>query len=193
MARPREFDEIQAMESAAETFRMKGYEAASLMDLLASMHLSKSSLYNSFGTKHELFLAALDHYAIKSAEELATQLESAPSVKEGIRQVFGDVIEKITSKADQRGCLLANSASEVLPQDEVAARRIAEGVGRKRRVFLRLIESGRSRGEIAADRDAGSLADFITMNYLGLVTLGRVFPERERLLPLVDQTIAAIR
>ena len=192
MARPREFDEVQAMDSAAETFRMKGYEAASLMDLLGSMKLSKSSLYNSFGTKHELFLSALDHYAIKSAKELTIQIEGAPTTKEGVRRIFNAMVENIINGSDRRGCLLANSAAEVLPQDEIAARRIADGVGRIRQVFLSQIESGQARGEIAADRDTEGLADFITMNYMGLSAIGRVYPERERLESLVDHTVAAI-
>ncbi|GBF26437.1 HTH-type transcriptional repressor ComR [bacterium MnTg02] len=192
MARPREFDEVQAMDSAVETFRMKGYEAASLMDLLGSMKLSKSSLYNSFGTKHELFLSAIDHYAIKFADDLAKQIETAPSIKEGVRRAFDVVVESSTSDMDKRGCLLMNSALEVLPQDEMAARRIAEGVGRIRKVFLNLIISGQARGELSQDRDVEGLADFITMNYMGLRAVGRVYPERGRLNSLVDQTVAAI-
>ncbi|MCH7554884.1 MAG: TetR family transcriptional regulator, partial [Proteobacteria bacterium] len=61
-ARPREFDTTQALDRAMRVFWAQGYDATSLCDLLCAMGLSKSSLYETFGSKHELYLAALDHY-----------------------------------------------------------------------------------------------------------------------------------
>ena len=57
MGRPREFDQTQALEDAMQVFWAKGYDATSLCDLLESMGISRSSLYEAFGSKHELFLA----------------------------------------------------------------------------------------------------------------------------------------
>ena len=53
--RPRQFNEEQALEAAMEQFWAVGYEATSLQDLLRVMKLSKSSLYQTFGSKHDLF------------------------------------------------------------------------------------------------------------------------------------------
>jgi TetR/AcrR family transcriptional regulator, transcriptional repressor for nem operon len=39
-----------------------GYEATSLQDLLKAMCISKSSLYQMFGSKHKLFLRSIDFY-----------------------------------------------------------------------------------------------------------------------------------
>ena len=62
MARPREFDVDDALDRAMNVFWAKGYEATSMSDLMAAMDLSKSSLYDTFGSKHELFLSALQRY-----------------------------------------------------------------------------------------------------------------------------------
>ena len=59
MARPREFDEDEVLEQAMQVFWRRGYRATSLNDLLAAMDLSKSSFYETFGTKRELLLTAL--------------------------------------------------------------------------------------------------------------------------------------
>jgi len=56
MARPREFDRNLVLEKAMQVFWSQGYEATSLTDLARSMGLSKSSLYDTFGSKHDLFL-----------------------------------------------------------------------------------------------------------------------------------------
>ena len=49
MARPREFEPRQALEHAMGVFWTKGYEAASLADLIGAMGISKSSLYETYG------------------------------------------------------------------------------------------------------------------------------------------------
>ena len=62
MARPREFDIDQALERAMNVFWTKGYEGASLQDLLDAMNIARGSLYKAFEDKHSVYLAALDRY-----------------------------------------------------------------------------------------------------------------------------------
>src|SRR5512147_1672115 len=63
MARTKAFDEDVVMERAMQVFWRRGYRATSLDDLLAAMRLSKSSFYETFGTKRDLLLTALRRYA----------------------------------------------------------------------------------------------------------------------------------
>ena len=65
MGRPREFNENEALESAMQVFWAKGYDGASLGELTSAMGLSKSSLYDTFGSKHELFIAAVERYILR--------------------------------------------------------------------------------------------------------------------------------
>ena len=62
MARPREFDEIDVIENLMNVFWDKGYEAASMQDLVAATGLLKGSLYGAFGDKQSLYLTALKQY-----------------------------------------------------------------------------------------------------------------------------------
>ena len=55
MARPREFDEEQALLAAMQVFWRKGYDGTSIPDLLEATGLSRSSLYETFGDKAALF------------------------------------------------------------------------------------------------------------------------------------------
>ena len=59
MARPREFDEVTALEAAIDCFWQRGYEATSVRDLADKMGISAPSLYNAYGDKHALFMQAL--------------------------------------------------------------------------------------------------------------------------------------
>ncbi|HIG79171.1 MAG TPA: TetR/AcrR family transcriptional regulator, partial [Cycloclasticus sp.] len=59
MARTRQFDKNEAVNKALAVFRSQGYKATSLADLIKAMGLSRSSLYETFGSKHDLFLTTL--------------------------------------------------------------------------------------------------------------------------------------
>lgn len=59
MARPRTFDEAEAVTRAARTFRARGYEATSVDDLLAATGMNRASLYSVFGSKYGLFRRGL--------------------------------------------------------------------------------------------------------------------------------------
>src|SRR6187549_1927026 len=54
MGRPREFEAAEALRQAMHVFWSKGYEGASLADILHATGLSKSSLYATFGDKRTL-------------------------------------------------------------------------------------------------------------------------------------------
>ena len=56
MARPRIFNEDDVLDKAVNVFWAKGYEAASIQDLVDAMGIQRGSLYATFGGKQPLFL-----------------------------------------------------------------------------------------------------------------------------------------
>ena len=93
MARPREFDEVIALEAAIECFWHRGYEATSVRDLAAAMGISGPSLYNTYGDKRALFKRALERYLDCSARALITRLEGSLPPKQAIRRFIEEIIE----------------------------------------------------------------------------------------------------
>lgn len=59
MGRPRSFDEQQVIDRAAGLFTSHGYEATSIDDIVAATGLLRGSLYQAFGSKRGLFVAAV--------------------------------------------------------------------------------------------------------------------------------------
>ena len=74
MGRPREFNTEEALEKAMKVFWAQGYEAASLHDLTRAMAISKSSFYDTFGSKHDLFISAIKHYNKTVASRLISEI-----------------------------------------------------------------------------------------------------------------------
>src|SRR5512141_666494 len=85
MGRPRQFDPDQVLGQAMQLFWSKGYEATSLDDLLAETGLARQSLYNGFGDKHALFLAALRRYDEQSDEVMRACFAEAGPIRASLR------------------------------------------------------------------------------------------------------------
>ena len=91
MARTREFNYDEALESATRLFWEKGYEATSIQDLVAATGVNRASLYETFGDKRELFRKALERFRCaqeKSFEQLAHDPE-----REGLLEFGGPCAE----------------------------------------------------------------------------------------------------
>src|SRR5215218_4175754 len=147
MARPREFDEDEALERAMCVFWDQGYEATSVEDLVGGTRLNRGSLYAAFGDKQALFLKTLARYRAQRMDEVTGCLLQTPSVREAFRRLFFSFVER--PAADRaRGCMLINTAMERAPQDADTARAAAEHFKALEAVFLRALERGRESGEL---------------------------------------------
>src|ERR1043166_7581204 len=93
MARHKEFDRDEALHKAMEVFWARGYEAASVQDLVEHMGINRQSLYDTFGDKHALYLQALDRYQEVELRKLFELLARPGSVRKALRQLFTGVIE----------------------------------------------------------------------------------------------------
>ena len=191
MARPREFDTRQALEKAMGVFWSKGYEAASLADLIRAMGISKSSLYQTFGSKHELFLASIGLYSETAIGRLSGQLDAEASARRAIESLFAMFIDESLG-ADSRGCLLGNCAGEVASRDPQAAARIAEGMGKLEEAFQRTVVRGQAAGEIPETHDARALARYLTCVANGLRVMGKARPRRVALEDMARLALAAL-
>jgi TetR/AcrR family transcriptional repressor of nem operon len=190
MARPRQFNTDEALEQAMQVFWAKGYEATSLNDLIGAMGISKSSLYDTFGSKHELFLATIDRYnETVSSCSVSRAIDAAPSPRAGIECVFRGVVDCMTKDGDKRGCYVSNCASEVAWHDEAAAGRIAEGIECMETSFHRAVRQGQQRGEIGKDKDARALARFLTGALNGLLVMAKAHSNPRALQDMVRVTL----
>jgi TetR/AcrR family transcriptional repressor of nem operon len=110
--RPREFDEAQVLDAVIDLFWTKGYEAASLADMVEASGLNKSSLYNAFGSKDEIYDLALARY-LDGRQEMVDQFTMGDRGLEDLLEFFEFVRLEVTSESGRRGCLAINSSTEL--------------------------------------------------------------------------------
>ncbi len=192
MARPREFDTTEALNEAMQVFWTKGFEATSLNDLIGAMKLSKSSFYDTFGSKHEVFLAAIEHYKKTMTAQVSAVSELDALARKLIGSLFERAVERMTEEGGRRGCFLNNCAVEVALHDPAAAKLIGGGFGIMEDTFFALVQRGQTEGEIDTDKDPRALARYLTSSLNGIMVMGKADPNREALSDVARIALTAL-
>ncbi|WP_411120669.1 TetR/AcrR family transcriptional regulator [Streptomyces sp. x-19] len=193
MARPRKFEEERAVDAAMQAFWAAGYEATSTQDLCDATGLGRSSIYNAFTSKHDLFERALARYMEHKNGELAELLDDdARTARQKLRAVLQRIIdEEFTRYPDGRGCLVVNTAIEVSSHDASVAATLERDYGVRLEMLRAVIESGQRDGHIAADRDSRTLAHLLIAAVGGIRVSARAGVDRPTLEGVADATLAA--
>jgi TetR/AcrR family transcriptional repressor of nem operon len=191
MVRPQGFDTAEVLSKALAVFRLKGFEATSLADLLAATGLSRSSLYASFGGKRELFLAAFDAYRAERTQDLNRTLDSRPP-RAAIEAFFRAIVASGHGPDSACGCMSTNQAVELAPHDAAIRERIAADFQAIEDAFCRTIERGQAEGSIAATRDARAIARLLVVAFPGFQVMVRAGADPGRLDAALDELLALL-
>jgi len=193
MTRQKEFDVDEALDRALEVFRERGYESASMRELLERMGIGRQSLYDTFGDKHELFLAALKRYEASSLKEEAV-LERLQ--KEGalcfLRWFFSTFLDSLLG-GDRAGCLIINTIQEFSGSDNAVQKVCAVSDKRVRKIQSMALEWGKEHGEFAPDLDVEVSGSFLSAQWYGLSVLAKQGEKRSALENAVEMTLTALR
>ncbi|MDY7115022.1 TetR/AcrR family transcriptional regulator [Halomonas sp. SSL-5] len=169
--RPIAFSPDQATSAAMRVFWQYGFEAASTRDLLEAMSISRSSLYQAFGNKEQLFLESLRRYREALLARLQRRLDTAPSAMSCLETLFGDTADEAGSERAALGCLIFNSATELGQRGDPPAEHARESLAAINAFFQRAVLQAQAEGDIALERDTEALAGYLTMGMAGLRTL----------------------
>lgn len=193
VGRPIEFDTQQALEVATRVFWQRGYDATSLDDLLAAMDISKSSLYQAFGGKSELFQRCLVNYRDTFADKMRTALDESPSGLAYIEAILSGVAEGTAAQMGRAGCLLINTASEFGQRDARIATLVTKSLERFEDLFYAAVCRAQAEGDIPKNAEARSLALFLATNLGGLKGMARAGASPERIRSVVKVIMNSLK
>ncbi|WSQ09052.1 TetR/AcrR family transcriptional regulator [Streptomyces sp. NBC_01231] len=198
MARPRTFDEEGALDAAMRTFWEKGYESTSTQDLCDATGLGRSSIYNTFKSKHDLFERVLARYIDSTTTaQLAVLEDTRHSAADRLRTLFAMVVDGETATEHRtggrgRGCLTVNTTVELVARDPRAADMLDRDTRRRLTALRAVLEEGRRDGSITSPRDTGALARFINAAIGGMRISSQGGADRAALESIADITMDAL-
>jgi TetR/AcrR family transcriptional repressor of nem operon len=192
MGRPREFDPEAALDRAVDVFWTQGFDATSLRDLLQAMDLSKSSFYQTFSSKGELYLRCLDRYRNRIADRMMHDLQQANSGRAFIESVFRGLARDLDRPNGRRACLIMNDAGDVERREEAVALRMRLGAAQFEGVFRAAVERAQREGDISPETDAQALARYLMSSRSGLLAVRKAGASKSELQDIIDVTLSAL-
>jgi AcrR family transcriptional regulator len=187
MARTQGFDRDVVVRAARTLFWRAGFEGASVPALEEATGLSRSSIYNTFGSKRGLFDAAVQSYLDEvirprlrplKADDVAP--EAVLTYLDGLREAF----TRADSMSATSGCLLINTATAPVVHDGEVARVVADYRDELRAAIGRGVAAYLGTAE---PEEQERLADAVTGLSIAAFALVRITPAE------ADRTLAAAR
>lgn len=188
--RPRSFDDDELVGDALELFWRRGYAATSVRDLKEGLGVLPGSIYAAYGDKHGLFLRALERYTAGAKEQAVDLRQPGPALPR-IRELLLSVLEAARA-VPGRGCLLGNTAAELLPEDAAAGRLVHSGFEALEGGLTQALAAAQRSGEIRAEVDCGAQARLLLALMQGLHLLARAEADPGRLADAVDAALAPL-
>lgn len=172
--RPRKFDSEKVLDGVLELFWEFGYEATDTDTLCKHTGLSKPSLYNAFGSKEDIFVAAINRYRQTCSVTLFEGLNKADTASEGIRDYFLELAENVAGEGHPAGCLITSIAMPLcdrLPKVAAALSGMPEE-GYERMVAY--FDSHKHRGKLPESFDSGAAVSVFQDLSLAMIMQARL-------------------
>jgi TetR/AcrR family transcriptional repressor of nem operon len=171
MVRSRSYDEGQVLTGAMHAFRRSGYSGISIPELEVATGLSVGSIYNSFGDKRGIFLAAFAHYLKAVLDRRISSFAKPANGLSGLRQLFLSLLRE--PDGETFGCLITNSAIEFGSNDAVSGQTVRKGFEILQRVFVDRLAAAKAANRLRGDVDPNIGAVRLLALYQGVLVLIR--------------------
>ena len=192
MSRRLEFDRDAAIELVMNEMWVRGYEASSVKQLSEKLGITRSSFYNAFGSREDLFKLALQKYACYAPTGALAEMTSETPLKPALTRILREVCKRRANEMTKRGCMVANSVAELLPTNRVAGKVVADMALHGLERYEELINWAVQREELPRNTDVRGVALALHSLMLGLNTQSKLIHDEEDLWRSASTTLRGL-
>lgn len=171
-------------------FWARGYAAAGIEDLTRAMGVPRSSLYQTFGDKQGLFLAAVEHYARTRLAPMLAALEGGGSLADDLAAFMAAVVRAATADAATLGCLVSCALADCAGENDRMRAELAARFDRAEAAIAARLERARAAGELPAPTDCAALAGVLAAVSRGIMLRARSGAPAAALQPVANAALA---
>lgn len=181
------FNRDEVLEKVVRLFHEKGYNATSMQDLVDATGLNRSSIYNSFGNKMELYQESLRMYKKKANKYVQKVLVHTSNPLETIRKIF-----YTTPEDKENGCFLGNCTTEMANQNREIKSFLQNNLNAMQDLFEELVSRGQSSDLINNKKSAKEYAAYLFTALQGLRITGILLNEQKEFESIVNTTLSVL-
>ncbi len=168
MPKFKQFNRDKVLEAASNVFHEKGYNGTSIDEILTATGLSRSSLYDSFKDKHNLYLQSLEFYKESHDKKLETLDEKDLNGLQKLETMFKGVVNHLAENPDDNGCLLVNAAAEMSKQCFKTSQVVCNNKDEVQNLLASWISDAEQKKVIKLDKPAKVYGQFLYNTLCGL-------------------------
>ena len=167
MSRNKSFNQTEVLDKIKELFLHKGFNGTSVDDLVKATGLSRSSLYDTFGDKENLFKETLLLYREGGTQAMIEQIETSADIKKTISDIF-EFIREDSANNKKLGCMMVNTAIELAPHEKKISKLIDEEMQDIQKALTNAIRKAQAKNKVSKKRSAEALAAMVLTCINGL-------------------------
>lgn len=133
------------------------------------MSITRSSFYNSFGSREALFEEAL---ALYQRDNIFFEDDETGSAGDTICDFFKAICKRLAHHSEGNGCLIMNCYVQATPE-KPAPVGVQAAVDDRHSGFMGLLEKAVEEGRLPADSNCAEIADSLLTFLIGLNMVGR--------------------
>lgn len=193
MGRPPGFDRDEAVKTAMQEIWRSGYEASSVKAISEKLGITRSSFYNAFGSREDLFKEVMCAYFEQSPDHaLRGDLPVGP-ITGLIVSTFREVCRVRAADPDGRGCMVINCLCELKggPNDEIGEL-VAGAVLASRARLEELLLLAIERGELPEGSDTHAMSLALQTLLIGLNAMSKAVRSEDDLWLTARVTLTAL-
>lgn len=168
MSRAKQYDRTELLDKSIELFRKYGYNGTSTAELVETLGVNRKSMYSEFGSKQELFEAALERYDALHLSRVIAPFEQEGAGLDGILTAFYHYAKASEGNYKGLGCLMCNTAVERGALDPGSGRFVAAYLERLTQAFSQALGNAQANSEISDSANLDDLAQFLTTMLIGM-------------------------
>ncbi|NDZ17632.1 TetR family transcriptional regulator [Variovorax sp. WS11] len=151
-------------------FHAHGFHGTGVDQVAKSANVPKGSFYNHFESKHAFGAEVVDCYFERHLVKLRhflLDLEVAPLQR--LENYFDERVAFFAERGCRNGCLMGNLSLELADTEERVRERLADRFAEWSLMFRECLAQAQDAGQINAQADIDSLADFVLNSWEGAI------------------------
>lgn len=179
---------LNILQTAFELVYVKGYQATSIDDIIASTQVTKGAFYYHFRNKDEMGIAIINELLKPAlASSFIEPLQKEENPLDAIYRVMEDLLMHNAFLKVQYGCPASNLTQEMGSWNADFNHALHELTQQWTTAMTTFLDKGKQNGLVRKEVDSRQITLFVMSGYWGIRNFGKLENSKEIYLPFLQQ------